>query len=62
MGWELILHAFSLEFTFQLGVQLESWNFVLSFKRLDGTLIDPMWNNYDNLSVVFVNLSLKILR
>ena len=41
IGWELIPLAFSLEVTFQTGVQLESLNFVLGFKPLDGTLMDP---------------------
>jgi hypothetical protein len=61
IGWKLIPLAFSLKVTFQTGVQLESLNFVLVFKRLDGTLMDPTQNNYDKLSIVFDNLSLKIL-
>ena len=35
--------------TFQSSFQFETSTFLLGLQRLDGALMDPMWNDYDKL-------------
>jgi hypothetical protein len=45
------MHTYSLKSTFHLRFQIESLSFSLGLERLNGTLMDPMWNDYDKHSV-----------
>ena len=49
------MHARSLKSTLHLSFQLESLNILP-----DGTLMGPMWNDYNKLSAIFDNLLVKI--
>ena len=48
------MHAWSLKSKSHLRFQLECLKFLLGLQRLDGALMDPMWN-YDELSVIFLS-------
>ena len=45
------MHACSLKPTLYLRFHLENLNVLLRLQRVDGAVIDPIWNNYDKFSV-----------
>ena len=49
------MHACSLKSTSHMSFRLESLNLLPGLQRSDGILMDPMWNDYDNLLVKFLS-------
>ena len=48
------MHAWSLKSTSHLCFQLVCLKFLSGLQRLDGAVMDPMWN-YDKLLVIFLS-------
>ena len=53
------MHAWSLKSTLHLRFQLVCLKFLSGLQRLDGALMDPMWN-YDKLSVIFLSYLMEV--
>ena len=56
-----LLHALVHSSPHYMSFPLKSLNILLGLQCLDGTLMDPMWNDYNKLSIIFDKLSVKIL-
>ena len=60
LAGEPLMHAYSLKSTFHLWFQIESLSFLLGLERLNGTLMDPMWNDYDKHSVKILTYLMEV--